>query len=112
MRRLIYHHENGQIMAEIFLDELRMAHTLDFRNRLELDDPTISLVDLLLSKLQTQNISRKDLKDILVLLAEHETGSGDRELIDIDYLLKLTRKNWGLCYTARKNLVLAKDFLA
>lgn len=112
VQRLIYHHENGQIMVEIFLDELRMAHTLDFRNRFELDNPTISLVDLLLSKLQIQDISGKDLKDIIVLLAEHETGSGERELIDIDYLLKLTRKNWGLYYTARKNLVMAKDFLA
>lgn len=102
VQRLIYHHENGQIMVEIFLDELRMAHTLDFRNRFELDNPTISLVDLLLSKLQIQDISGKDLKDIIVLLAEHETGSGERELIDIDYLLKLTRKNWGLYYTARR----------
>jgi len=112
VQRLIYHHREDQIMAEVFLDKLRMAHTLDFIDRLELDYPTVSLVDLLLSKLQIQNISGKDLKDILVLLAEHETGSGERELIDIDYLLKLTRKNWGLYYTARKNLVMAKVFLA
>jgi len=56
--------------------------------------------------------SGKDLKDIIVLLAEHEIGSGDRELIDIDYLLKLTSKDWGLYYTARKNFVLTKDYLA
>lgn len=111
VQRLIYHHKSGEIMAEIFLDELNMAHNIDFRNRLELDDPTICLVDLLLSKLQIQNISGKDLKDIIVLLAEHESGPGEQDLIDIDHLLKLTSKNWGLYYTARKNFVLTKDYL-
>ena len=52
LQRLIFHHRENEIMAEIFLDQLNMSHTLDFRGRLELDSPTISLVDLLLSKLQ------------------------------------------------------------
>ena len=113
IQRLIYYHREDKIMAEIFLDQLRMAHTLDFRGRLELDLPTISLVDLLLSKLQIQNISEKDIKDMIVLLAEHELGSaGDgREQIDVDYFLKLTRNEWGLHYTAKKNLLMIKKFV-
>jgi hypothetical protein len=110
IKRLIYHHDNG-IMAEIFLDELRMAHTLDFRDRLELDSPTISLIDLLLSKLQIQQINEKDIKDMIVLLSEHQLGAGDRELIDIDYLNELTSDDWGLYFTAHKNLVRTYDFL-
>jgi hypothetical protein len=107
--RLIYHHENG-LMAEIFLDELRMAHTLDFRGRLELDSPTISLVDLLLSKLQIQQITEKDIKDITVLLVEHDFGAGEPDHVDTGYLLKLTRDNWGLYYTARTNLEKVREF--
>ncbi len=101
--RLIYYHDSG-IMAEIFLDQLRMAHTLDFRGRLELDYPTISLVDLLLSKLQIQQITEKDIKDMIVLLAEHDLGSGDREKVDMQYMLKLTRDDWGLYHTTTTNL--------
>jgi hypothetical protein len=112
VQRLIYHHHEQGIMAEIFLDELNMAHTLDFRGRLELDSPTISLVDLLLSKLQIQNISEKDIKDMIVLLAEHELGSGGREEVDIDYILKLTKNDWGLYYTATKNFAMIKEFVA
>jgi hypothetical protein len=110
IQRLIYYHDNG-IMAEIFLDQLRMAHTLDFRGRLELDSPTISLVDILLSKLQIVQITEKDFKDLIVLLAEHDLGSNNRELVDVDYLLKLTKDDWGLYYTAYTNLGKVKDYL-
>jgi hypothetical protein len=109
LQRLILHHRENEILAEIFLDQLRMAHTLDFRGRLELDSPTISLVDLLLSKLQIQDISGKDIKDMIVLLAEHELGSASREQIDVEHLLKLTRNEWGLYYTAKKNLSMIKE---
>jgi hypothetical protein len=111
VQRLIYHQREQGIMAEIFLDELRMAHTLDFRGRLELDSPTISLVDLLLSKLQIIKINEKDLKDMIALLAEHDLGSGDRELIDIDYLLKLVSEDWGLYYTSTTNLGKVKQWV-
>jgi hypothetical protein len=111
VKRLIYHNKEQQIMAEIFLDELKMAHTLDFQGRLELDYPTISLVDLLLSKLQIQQITEKDIKDMIAVLAEHDLGSGDREKIDVNYLLELTGKNWGLYFTALTNLGLVKQWL-
>jgi hypothetical protein len=75
IQRLIYHQRDEQIMAEVFLDELKMAHTIDFRGRLELDSPSISLVDLLLTKLQIQQITEKDIKDMIALLAEHEIGT-------------------------------------
>jgi hypothetical protein len=87
-----------------------MAHKLDFRGRLELDSPTITLVDLLLSKLQIVEINEKDIQDILVLFAEHGLGSGHRELIDVDYLLKLTKNDWGLYYTSQLNLGKAREF--
>lgn len=109
IQRLIYHRDDG-LLVEIFLDELKMAHTLDFRGRLELDSPTISLVDLLLSKLQIVEINEKDIQDLIVLLAEHDLGPGDRELIDIDYLLKLTKNDWGLYYTASTNLGKVHEF--
>lgn len=111
IKRLIYHNHGTGIMAEIFLDELRMAHTLDFRGRLELDYPTISLIDLLLSKLQIQQITEKDIKDLIALLVEHELGAKGREFIDVNYLLKLISKNWGLYYTALTNLDTVRETL-
>jgi hypothetical protein len=110
IQRLIFHKPNEQLMAEVFLDVLRMAHTLDFRGRLELDSPSVSLVDLLLSKLQIQQITEKDIKDMIALLAEHALGSGGQEVIDVPYLLELTSQQWGLYYTARTNLSIVSDW--
>lgn len=111
IQRLIYHHKEQEIMAEIFLDQLRMSHTLDFRGRLELDHPTISLVDLLLSKLQIHEITEKDIKDIMVLLSEHDLGSDSRESVDLSHLLSVTSDDWGFYYTAKTNLDIVKLWL-
>jgi hypothetical protein len=111
LQRLIYHQREGQIMAEVFLDKLSMAHTLDFRGRLELDSPTISLVDLLLTKLQVQQITEKDIKDVIALLAEHELGTDGQEVVDVRHLLKLTSEDWGLYYTARNNLAIVEQWV-
>ena len=107
--RLIYYHANG-VMAEIFLDQLKMAHTINFQKRLELDSPTISLVDLLLSKLQIHQITEKDIKDLIVLLVEHDLGTGDRDKIDVDYMTRLTKDDWGLYYTLSTNLEKVRGF--
>ena len=111
IQRLIYHHREQEIMAEIFLDQLRMSHTLDFRGRLELDHPTISLIDLLLSKLQIQEITEKDIKDIIVLLSEHDLGTDSRESVDLSHLLSVTSDDWGFYYTAKTNLDIVKLWL-
>jgi len=52
---------NGEHI-DIFLDKFRMDHTLDFRKRLKLDNLTIPVTDLLLTKLQIVRIAEKDLK--------------------------------------------------
>ncbi len=111
IQRLIYHNRPQGIMAEVFQDQLRMAHTLNFLGRLELDSPTLSLVDLLLSKLQIQKITEKDIKDMIALLSEHGLGGGDREQIDSKYLVKLTSEDWGLYHTAKGNLNIVKDWV-
>ncbi len=111
VQRLIYHQRQAGLMAEIFLDELKMAHTIDMRGRLELDEPTISLADLMLSKLQIYQISEKDIKDMIAILAEHDLGSGDKERIDTDYIVSLLRDDWGFYYTATGNLKKVKELV-
>jgi len=69
------------------------------------------LVDLLLSKLQIQKITEKDIKDMIALLSEHGLGGEDREQVDSKYLLKLTSDDWGLYHTAKSNLYIVKDWV-
>jgi hypothetical protein len=104
VKRLIYEHPDTSVKVDVFMDELVMAHTIDFRHRLGLDEPTVCLSDLLLSKLQIHEITQNDLIDITVLIAEHDLGQGDRERIDVERITDTLRNDWGFYYTASENL--------
>jgi hypothetical protein len=85
-----------------------MCHTIDFRNRLEMDPRTISISDIMLEKLQIVKINEKDIKDVMILLREHEVGMRENETINTAYISKLFSNDWGFYYTATTNLKLIK----
>jgi hypothetical protein len=102
-RQLLDDLENSR-KVDIFFDRLEMCFVIDFRKRLELDFPTISLADLLLEKMQIVRLTEKDIKDTVVLLREHDVGPAGPEVIDSQYVADLTSKDWGLYYTMTTNL--------
>jgi hypothetical protein len=104
VKRLIYEHPVTRIHIDVFMDELVMAHTITFDGRLALDSPTVPLADLLLSKFQIHEITENDLIDMTVVLAEHDFGSGDPELIDLDRIVGPLSTSWGFCYTTMGNI--------
>lgn len=105
-QRQIYFHPDGWFYADVFFDKLLAAnHPIDFRGRLELDSPTISLTDLLLEKLQIVSFSEKDLKDTLLLLRAHNLSEAQApEAIDIRHIASLLARDWGFWYTVTANL--------
>ena len=89
-----------------------MEHTLDFRQRLRLDDLTIPITDLLLTKLQNEELEEKDVKDIVAILEDHGLGrSDDRETINLDYLADLCSKDWGLYKTITESIEKIREFI-
>lgn len=94
---------------DVFFDKLRMCHEIDFRDRIKIDCPTVSLADLLLGKMQIVKINLKDVKDTVVLLREHEVGEGDEETVNSKYIAKLLSKDWGFYYTVTTNLKEIKE---
>lgn len=110
--RQIYTDEAHNRSVDVFFDKLEMCHTLDFKNRLELDSPTITLSDLLLQKVQIVKINEKDIKDTMILLREHEIAETEKENVNSDYIAKLLSDNWGFWYTATTNLRKVQEFLS
>jgi len=108
IRRLIFLHPSEDLKVDVFLDQLVMAHTIDFTGRLELDSPTVTLVDLLLSKLQIHELTENDLIDTAVLLAEH-TLEGDE--IDVGHLIEILGDDWGFHHSAVLSLGKLEDAL-
>jgi hypothetical protein len=113
--RQIYYHPKGWFYVDIFYDKLIVAnHPVDFKGRLEMDHPTISVTDMLLEKIQMwEAFSAKDLKDCLVLLKAHKIGEKEeKEAIDASYIAKLLAKDWGFWYTATTNLKKIEKFVS
>jgi hypothetical protein len=102
--RHIYLDTMHKRIVDVFFDKLSFCHTIDFRNRLELDSPTLPLADLFLGKMQIATINEKDLKDVVVLLAEHEIGDAEKDTVNGKYIAKLLAADWGFWYTVTTNL--------
>jgi len=94
----------GKIHVDVFFDELRMCHRIDWTKRLEVDNPTIPLADIILEKLQIVEINPKDIKDMILLFLEHDVGDNDKETINGKYIAELLSKDWGFWYTSTTNL--------
>ncbi|MEM2122173.1 MAG: hypothetical protein QXE79_00890 [Candidatus Bathyarchaeia archaeon] len=107
--REIFIHPSNRFIVDVFYDELVMCHDIDFHGRLERDYPTIPLAELLLEKLQIVQLTEKDVKDVLMLIREHEIGEGDRETINADYIAGILSEDWGFYYTATNNIRKIKD---
>jgi hypothetical protein len=108
----MYIEPKGQFHVDVFFDTLEMSHTVDFKTRLEVDYPTISLADLLLEKMQIHHINEKDIKDAVVLIRAHSIGDSDKECINQSYIARLLSNDWGFYHTVILNLNKTKLLLS
>jgi len=103
--RFIFYDKSGSNRhCDVFIDKLAFCHDIVFQGRLELDEPTVPLSELLLEKMQIVQLNEKDAIDTIMLLREHEVGSSDNETINADYIASLTARDWGLWRTLTMNL--------
>jgi len=102
--RHIYENPETGLHVDIFEDELNMCHVVNFRDRLHLDTPTITLADLALEKLQIVKLNEKDIRDMLMLFASHPVGEIEQETINGKYIAGIMSRDWGFYYTTTMNL--------
>jgi hypothetical protein len=103
--RLIFNDiENGR-RVDIFLDVFEMCHKFDLKDRLLIDKYTISLADLLATKLQVVEITEREYRDTIALLHDHDVSESDApETINGLYLARLCARDWGVYKTLTINL--------
>jgi hypothetical protein len=97
-RRLFFWDGSNERQVDVFVDEARLCHTIDFRSRLETIPLTLSLADLLVMKLQVIETNEKDLLDVCAILADHDL-SADESGVNAPYVASLTASDWGLWRT-------------
>ena len=102
--RLLFHDLHNDRQVDVLFDEMLMCHRLDFRKRISVDARTLSLADLLLTKLQIVETNPKDMIDLATILFDHAIGEQDGEAINGAYIAGLTANDWGLYRTLQINL--------
>jgi hypothetical protein len=105
-QRLIFWDPVNERKTDVFIDSVAMCHRLDLRDRLALDEETLTPADLLLLKLQVVETTDKDLLDAAALLHDHAPGT----TLDVAYLTRLLGRDWGWWRTATMVLERLHDF--
>lgn len=94
-----------RIVLDVSVDVLRFAQTLDVTKRFELDSPTLPAADLLLSKLQIQDLTSFDLIDMIVLLYAIPPSDDNIDVIDLSRIAEITSRSWGWYKSVTKSLL-------
>lgn len=107
--RLVFEKRDTARRIDVLLDVFQMCHRIPLIDRLGLDTPTVSLADLLLTKLQILELNRKDADDVAFLLAAHPVTGDDREAVNGEYVAALCARDWGLYRTVSGNITKLLD---
>jgi hypothetical protein len=102
-QRLLYLDQVNGRQIDIFVDRMKMCHSIELADRLGGADPCLTPADLLLSKLQVFEVNMKDLVDSLALLLDHPIADHDDDAINSAYLARLLSQDWGLYRTLQLN---------
>jgi hypothetical protein len=108
VRQLFYDTPSGR-QIDVFVGSFAMCHSLPLARRIDLEQLTVPLAELLLTKLQIVKLNEKDQRDIFALVSGHAVGDGDEETINGAYIASLCAEDWGLWRTTKMNLERSHD---
>ena len=100
-RLLFFDHEHDR-QVDVFVGAFRMCHEVPLEGRIEVDETSIPLAELLLTKLQV--IELKDVRDAIAVLHDRELGDEDGETVNAGRIARLCCDDWGLWRTITRNL--------
>ena len=102
--RAIFERPDVGLHIDVLYEKLDFCHAIYWKDRLEVDHPSIPLAEMLLEKMQIVKINEKDIIDTIMLLLEHPLGDVDKETINIKRVAVLCSTDWGLWRTTTMNL--------
>ena len=110
-RRMLFHDPAFDRHVDVFYNVLDFCHPINFVGRLEAEELTVPLAELLLEKMQIVQINEKDLIDTVMLLREHPIGDSDKETINALVITRILANDWGFWRTVTGNLKLLDEKL-
>jgi Uncharacterised nucleotidyltransferase len=102
-RGLYFDDENGR-QVDLFIHSFRMCHEIPLGDRLAVEDRTVPLAELLLTKLQIVEVNEKDIRDTVLLFHGHPIADNDDGAVNGAQIAALCACDWGLWRTITANL--------
>jgi hypothetical protein len=90
--------------VDLFIHSFRMCHEIPLGDRLEVEDRTVPLAELLLTKLQIVEVNEKDIRDTVLLFHGHPIADRDGGAVNGAQIAALCASDWGLWRTITANL--------
>ncbi|MBU7032317.1 MAG: nucleotidyltransferase family protein [Theionarchaea archaeon] len=111
-KRLKFEDQENDRHVDVFLDHFDMDHDWDLSHRLGIEQYTLPLSDLLLTKLQICKINEKDIRDIITILKDSSIGEEDSpNIINIEYMAELCSRDWELFVSVLDSLRTTMTFV-
>lgn len=110
-RRMLFHDPAFGRHTDVFYNNLDFCHIVNFVGRLEAEEFTLPLAELLLEKMQIVQINEKDLIDSIMLLREHPIGDQDHETVNAVVIARTLGNDWGFWRTVTGNLKVLDETL-
>jgi hypothetical protein len=102
--RLMFWDDAHGRQVDVFVGAFRMSHEVPVDGRIEIDDLTLPLAELLVTKLQVVQLNEKDVTDALTLVHSYPVGDSDGPVINGARIAALCAHDWGLWRTFTANL--------
>lgn len=109
--RLVFYDNDHGRQVDVFVGEFKMCHDIPIAHRLHLDERTVPLAELLLTKLQIIKLNDKDLRDIWAITHEHDIADHDDDAVNAAHIAELLAGDWGLWRTSRQTIETSRERL-
>jgi hypothetical protein len=110
-RALFFDDDHGR-QVDVFVDSFRMCHAIPLADRFDVEQGTVPLAELLLTKLQIIELNEKDIRDMVLLLHGHEIAEHDDDAVNAARIAALCAADWGLWRTITANLERCREHVA
>jgi hypothetical protein len=103
--RGLYFDMGNDRQVDLFIHSFRMCHEIPLGDRLGVEDRTVPLAELLLTKLQIIEVNEKDIRDTVLLFHGHPIADTDDDgAVNGAQIAALCGSDWGLWRTITANL--------
>jgi Uncharacterised nucleotidyltransferase len=102
--RGLYFDTGNDRQVDLFVHSFRMCHEIPLGDRLDVEDRTVPLAELMLTKLQIVEVNEKDIRDTVLLFHGHPIADRDGGAVNGAQIAQLCASDWGLWRTITANL--------